>query len=197
MLFSGKTGTLFFEWHRQVGEFVLALLLFRLIWGFVGSSNARLLPLMVSPRVALSHLRQLAQRRVKAERGHNAAGGWAVLLMLALLIFQAVSGIFIADEEELLEGRFYGVLSSSTTQQLLELHELNSGFLITFVIVHVLMILLYKLRAGQNLILPMITGKMQWPDSEKLPDYTAQRWWVGLLLLVLVFSLAFWVFKWL
>jgi len=116
--YNGETGHLFFDWHKQVGEFVLALIAFRILWGLWGTSNARLSSLIQHPKSALVHFKSLFQRKVHQERGHNAAGGWAIIFMLLLIGTQAVTGIFIADEDELIEGRFYGHLDWSTTSLL-------------------------------------------------------------------------------
>ena len=97
-LFNGETGNGFYDWHRLLGEIILALLIFRLLWGLVGSVPARLLPLIRSPVAAISHLKHLLQGHVPPEPGHNAAGGWAVLMLLALLLVQAGTGMVIADE---------------------------------------------------------------------------------------------------
>lgn len=197
LLFSGQTGYQFFEWHRRVGEFVLALLLFRCVWGFVGSSNARLHNLMVNPVSSISHIAHLIRGRVPQERGHNAAGGWAVLLMLFLILFQAVSGLFIADEDELIEGAFYGLVDYSLSERLLQLHYLNAKALILLLAVHVLMVFLYLFRAGQNLITPMITGKMKWHNQEQeLPLVQFRHPLVGLLLISLCLGLCGYFLKW-
>ncbi len=185
LLVNGKTGFQFYDWHRRIGELVLLLLLFRILWGLFGSSNARLVTLVTHPKKALSHLLLLTKGRLPQESGHNPAGGWAVLLMLSLVGFQAVSGLLIADEDELVEGAFYGVLNTSQSEQLLELHYLNAKFLITIVIVHVLMIFLYLFRAGQNLILPMITGKMV--NRGKIMSVKITAPWLGLVLFVASF----------
>jgi cytochrome b len=103
-LFSGETSWQFFHWQRPVGEFILALRVFRIMWGLVGSSNASLCSLVHSPRSALEHLAALFRRNLQSGRGHNAAGGWAVLTMLVLLPTQGVTGFFIADEDEFIEG---------------------------------------------------------------------------------------------
>jgi len=184
MLFSGETGFLFFEWHRKVGEFVLALLLFRLLWGFVGSSNAGLFGLIVNPKRAFSHLNQLVRGDVKQTRGHNAAGGWAVLILLLLITFQAVSGLFIADEDELLEGAFYGAINYDLSVRLLHLHHTNAQVLLILVGIHVFMVFAYLIRAGTNLITPMITGRMNWTASTEPPPVKFTQPLIGLILIV-------------
>lgn len=196
LLISGETGWQFFEWHRLVGEGVLVLVLFRLCWSLLGSGNASLIALIASPRQVLHHLRGLITGKVSAERGHNAAGGYAVLLMLALVGFQALSGLFIADEDELINGVFFGALSSSVSEQLYSLHLLNAHFIQAVVALHVIMVFLYLIRAGCNLIFPMLTGRMQWPVDTPLPDYKSGLTLVGLLLFGGLVLLASWLFSW-
>lgn len=165
------------------------LLLFRVTWGIIGSSNAKLHTLISSPRLALNHLIQLARGTTSQERGHNAAGGWAVLVMLFFIAFQAISGVFIADEDELIEGAFYGVLSSGLSEQLLHLHHLNARFLLILVSVHVLMVFVYLLRARQNLITPMITGRMRWAQPHSPPEVRWVPFWIGLALALVCLGL--------
>lgn len=184
MLVSGTTGWQFFEWHRTVGEVTIALLLFRFLWGVVGSSNARLSTFVSDPRLAIRHLIGLMKGHVAAERGHNAAGAWAVLVMLALVSFQAVSGLLIADEEELIEGVFYGVLSSDQTDRLLYLHKQNATVLKLMIVLHVVMIAIYAARASTNLVKPMLTGSMTWPGAVALPNVVFQRRWIGLAIAI-------------
>ena len=196
LLVSGNTGWQFFENHKTAGEAVLALLVFRLCWGLAGSSNARLAKLVVHPKAAFQHLSHLLKGNVPPERGHNAAGGWAVLAMLALLTFQAVSGLFIADEEELIEGALYGTIDWSISSSLLHLHHLNASLIMTIVIVHVLMIFVYLVRAGQNLIKPMMTGSMTWSHDTDPPTINLQHWWIGLGLLGMCIAITGWVVGW-
>jgi len=183
LLISGETGFLFFEWHRKVGECALLLLLFRLVWGFIGSSNARLVSLIGNPFNALSHLAQLLRGTVSSTRGHNSAGGWAILIMLSAICFQAISGLFIADEDELVEGVFYGTLSSGASEQLLHLHHLNAQFILALVGIHVFMVFFYLIRAGHNLITPMITGRMNWQSDQEPPAVAFTKPIIGLVLI--------------
>jgi cytochrome b len=196
LLVSGTTGWQFFEWHRLVGEAVLALILFRLCWGLAGSSNARLGSLLSTPWQALQHLLALIRGSVPAERGHNAAGGWAVLIMLMLISFQAVSGLLIADEEELIEGAFYGTLSGELSDELLHLHHLNGTVLKVVVLVHVIMIGIYAWRASQNLLKPMLTGSMWWPTNTRPPAVAFQHGLIGLLIAVVCVGVTGLILSW-
>lgn len=183
-LLSGGTGWLFFDWHRTIGELVLALIVFRILWGFIGSSNARLGQLLQSPKAALLHLAALFRRQSSVERGHNAAGSWAVLVLLVILATQAVTGFFIADEDELLEGALYGTLSGSNTDLAMRIHRLNAELIMIMVGVHIVMVFVYLLYARQNLIKPMITGWTNWPSRSTPPSVFFQKSWIGVILLV-------------
>jgi len=167
LLISGKTYTGFYDYHRYVGEAVAALLLFRVCWSFFGSTNNRLSTLVTHPKKSIDHFLALFRREVVPERGHNPAGGWAVLIMLFLLSFQAVSGLFIADEEELIEGAFYKTLP---------------------VVAHVFMIAIYRIRGKTNLVGRIINGRVEWPDQVPVPQVRFRHWSAGLAIACVVFA---------
>ena len=78
--------------HFASGYCVIALLLFRFAWGFIGSETSRFARFLKSPMAVLRHLAHLHHREPDTEIGHNAAGGWMVLLMLVLLVLQVGTG---------------------------------------------------------------------------------------------------------
>src|SRR5436190_627753 len=73
---TGKIGGTWLEWHMRSGYAILALLLFRIAWGFVGSDTARFTRFVRSPASAIGYLRDLARGVVRPAAGHNPAGGW-------------------------------------------------------------------------------------------------------------------------
>jgi len=178
------------------GEIALGLILFRLVWGLIGSSNARLTGLLVNPKLAVAHLRDLIRRRPHQERGHNAAGGWAVLAMLFSVLVQATTGLFIADEEGWVEGAFHGSLSSSVSDTLYNIHHINAGVLQLIVLLHIIMIGIYFFVGRQNLVMPMITGKIRWISENKAPEVRFGKFAVGLTLLLLIAGTGAYLFSW-
>ena len=76
--------------HMWIGEWILALLLFRIVWGLIGSDTARFSRFLQSPMAALRHLSHIRRREPDTEVGHNAAGGWMVLVMLLLVLLPLV-----------------------------------------------------------------------------------------------------------
>ena len=85
-------------WHGWVGDAVLTLLLFRLSWGFFGGETARFSRFLASPRTVLQHLKHSLQREPDHQVGHNPAGGWMVLILLALLLVETLTGLYVAND---------------------------------------------------------------------------------------------------
>ncbi|MFT4728076.1 MAG: cytochrome b [Granulosicoccus sp.] len=171
-------------------------MVFRLLWELFGSSNARIRSLVKNPVKAIAHIEELFKRKLPQERGHNAAGGWAVLLVLVSITAQAVTGQFIADEEEFIEGAFYGVASGNLTDLMYTVHMRNAQLLQIFVIVHVVMVFFYLLYARVNLIFPMFNGSMQWTGSHKIPTVVYQRNWIGLIFAIVSIATVGYVVDW-
>ena len=86
------------DWHAWVGDALLALLLFRLLWGFFGSQTARFSCFLASPRAAAHHLAHAFHSEPDAQAGHNPAGGWMVMLLLALLLGQTLTGLYVDND---------------------------------------------------------------------------------------------------
>lgn len=196
LLYTGLTGNLFFDWHKDVGEFVLLLILFRIIWGLVGSSNARLSRLFRSPKDGVEHIKHLVRREVPLEREHNAAGAWAVLAMILMLGTQAITGLFIADEDELVEGALYGNVSSAMTDLMYRIHHINAELIQVILLVHVGMVILYAVYAKRNLVLPMLTGKIRWTSEAIPPSIMLRQWWVGALVIIPCVVFVGWIVGW-
>ena len=86
------------DWHAKAGYAVLALVIFRLLWGVVGSDTARFSRFVAPPLIAISHLKHALRREPDRQVGHNPAGAWMVLLLLALLLGETLSGLYVAND---------------------------------------------------------------------------------------------------
>jgi cytochrome b len=159
------------DWHVRIGETLLALVIFRLLWGCFGSETARLRHFVASPAAALRHLRRLFDREPDVQVGHNAAGGWMVLFLLALLLVETLSGLYvnndIADEGPLSEQVPAWLANAIST-----LHGVVWDVLLAAVALHVFAIALYALAKGHNLLRPMLTGYKPLPWSVDAPRQT-------------------------
>lgn len=141
--------------HILLGETMLGLVLFRLIWGVIGSSTARFAGFLRGPRTVLRHLRG---RAAVEALGHNPAGGWSVALMLLLLCVQVGLGLFVSDEDGLNAGPLSHLISYDGARILAHRHETIFYILLGFIALHVGAILYYLAVKRDNLVAPMVTG---------------------------------------
>ena len=154
--------------HVWSGLSILTLLLFRLIWGFIGSDTARFTHFLQSPFAAIRHLLHLARREPDTEVGHNAAGGWMVIAMLAILFVQAGTGL-CANDDVLTEGPLALIVGKERSDWLTHIHDVNFTLIEIVVALHVLAIVTYRLLKGHNLLMPMVTGKKRLPGATRAP----------------------------
>lgn len=168
MWYSADISDSLMERHAQVGEFLLALVLFRIIWGFVGSESSRFSSFLKSPIAALRYTKTLFSRRPSWHAGHNAAGGWMVMALLALVLLQAVSGLFTSDDI-MTEGPLYAVVSGKVSGWMSSIHYQAFDILLGLIALHVLVIIYYKLFKKTHLIPAMVKGSAPWPASEPVP----------------------------
>lgn len=157
---SGMTGGNAMQIHLWSGYTILALVVFRLLWGFVGSTYARFADFIYGPRAVWSFARALFNRGAVQSidyAGHNPLGGWMVAIMLVLLLLQAGVGLF-ANDDIVTEGPLVRLVSKDTSDWLTTLHKLNSKIIIALVVIHVAAVLFHLLVKRENLIWPMISG---------------------------------------
>jgi cytochrome b len=162
------------ELHFLSGYTILTLLLFRLVWGFVGSDTARFSRFLASPVAALRHLSHLGRREPDREIGHNAAGGWMVLVMLLLLLVQTLTGL-CANDDIMNEGPLAHVVGKSLSDRLSGIHALNFTLIEIAVALHILAVLAYAVLKRQDLVRPMITGRKRLPAGLRGP-WIASPW---------------------
>lgn len=156
------------DWHLRVGYALLALVFFRLLWGVFGSETARFARFLASPRATVTHLRHLFRREPDRQLGHNPAGGWMVILLLALLLGEILTGLYvsndIADEGPLTE-----IVPAPIANLIDALHTAFWDILLAAITLHVLAVVVYGVAKRQNLVLPMITGRKTLPTDARMP----------------------------
>jgi cytochrome b len=178
------------DWHKLSGYAVLTLLLFRLAWGVVGSETARFRQFLASPRAALRHLADLPRREPDLQVGHNAAGGWMVLVLLLLLAVQVGTGLF-ANDDVLTEGPLAETVDKSTSDWLSHIHGVNFTLIAIAVAAHVLAVLTYAVLKRHDLVRPMLTGRKRLPAD--LPPPRMASPWLALLLVVAAAGAVTWL----
>ena len=147
--------------HILLGQIMLGLILFRLIWGVIGSSTARFAGFLRGPGTVLLYVRG----RAAAWFGHNPLGGWSALAMLLLLAVETGLGLFVSDEDGLNCGPLSHLIDYDSARILAHRHETLFYILLGFIALHVLAIFYYLLVKRDNLIAPMVTGTRPTPEN--------------------------------
>ena len=120
LVVTGNVGGNAMVWHGRLGYAVLTLLLFRLVWGFVGGRWSRFGSFVVSPKTTFAYLR--GQTTPERSVGHNPLGAWSVLALLLVLFAQVGSGLF-ADDEIAFTGPLAGLVSGDWVSTLTRYHK--------------------------------------------------------------------------
>lgn len=166
-----KLGGLWMDWHIRLGLCTLGLIVFRLIWGFVGPHYARFAQFISGPRGVWRYITAKGSHVA----GHSPLGAVSVIALLACFGFQAFSGLFANDD--VLSSGPLAFLSEDWSAALTRLHKLNQWLLIVLAAIHVAAILWYRYARHQDLIGPMIHGDIRVPDAAPGRIETVQDTW--------------------
>jgi cytochrome b len=157
--FAEDLGDVTLVWHRWNGLAILILVLWRLIWGFAGSSTSRFSTFVKGPRAVARYARALFDRDPQRYLGHNPAGAMMILGLLGVLLAQASFGLLAVDDNDLTGGPLHRLVDEATNRWATHWH----GFLFEFVIlpltaIHICASALYGLVKGERLVRAMFTG---------------------------------------
>ena len=187
---SGSIGGNVLVWHLRLGYTMLALLLFRVVWGLVGGRWSRFGSFVYAPQSIINYLK--GRGKPEHSVGHSPIGAGSVFAILAVLIAQVGTGL-LSDDEIAFSGPLTRFVSNATVGLATHYHaDIGKWALLTLVLLHVAAILFY-LRRKQNLVAAMLHGDKQLlvaaPASR---DDTASRA-AALLILSACAALAYWV----
>lgn len=171
--------------HVYAGYVVIGLVIFRILWGFIGPEHARFKDFVFGPGKVIQYLRSLASGSPQRYVGHNPAGGYMVVLMLATLLVVTFTGLKAYAAEG------HGPLAANTEISVIsfakaekkndkengagergknkgdeyweEIHEAASNFMLGLIVLHILGVVVYSRLHKENLVRAMITGEK---DSE-------------------------------
>jgi cytochrome b len=156
-IISGQLGGNLIVWHGRIGIFIVGLIVFRLVWGLLGSTYARFAHFFPTPAKIKAYL-----RGEWSQPGHNPLGALSVFALLGLVGFQALSGLF-ANDDIAFNGPLYDLVGRELSNRLTGLHHLASNALYVLIALHLAAIAFYGYVKKNNLVKPMITG---WREGE-------------------------------
>lgn len=177
--------------HFIAGFCIAGLLLFRILWGFIGSPRSRFADFLRPWHAVKAYIARLARLNPPHSIGHNPLGGWMIGLLLATLFAMILTGVFAAGRRA--AGPFAHLLAPSLSHTLGQIHGLVSNLLIGLLAFHVAGVLTDWLLTRENLVMAMITGRKRLnaveAASERPLATPARALIVGLLALALTAGL--------
>ena len=155
--------------HIAFGYIMLGLIVFRLLWGFIGTRYARFTSFLFKPGEIITYLISLARRKPEHYLGHNPAGSLSVWLLLALGLFLGVTGVM--------------ALQDDASDAVIEMHGLATDIMLVVVALHIAGVFVSSMLHRENLVRSMITG---FKPSESATGIPQGYNWLGALMLVVV-----------
>ena len=174
---SGKLGGEWIVWHMRSGYAILALIVFRLIWGFVGGEYARYGSFLAGPVRGFKFAKGLlgkGHEQVHVVIGHNPVGGWMVVVLLLLLALQAGLGLF-SNDEIATTGPLARYVSDATSITLMSRHRTIGDLLLILVGVHIAAVLFHVFVKKEGLIRAMFTGTKSLPPTLASEAHAARK----------------------
>lgn len=179
---TAKVGGNAMVWHGRIGLAIIGLLVFRIVWGFVGSTYARFLQFVRGPGTIRAYL-----RGEWSGLGHNPLGALSVLALLGILTIQATTGLF-SNDDIAFEGYLVPLIGMEASSSITGFHHLLEKILMALVALHVGSIVFYARVKKHNLVKPMLTG---WADGS--PEQSARGGKaVAFVIAVLIATTAVW-----
>ena len=143
--------------HVWAGYLVFGLLLFRLVWGFIGNDYARFSNFLCSPVKSVIYVKDVIALRAKRYLGHNPAGAAMIVLLLISLLMTSITGftVYGADQGA---GPLANMVRSSYEKVWEEVHEFFANFTLLLVFVHIIGVIVESFIHRENLAKAMWTG---------------------------------------
>lgn len=190
---TGYVGGGWMPWHARLGYAVATLLLFRIVWGFVGGRWSRFASFLYAPRSVLAYLR--GQPHPDHLVGHNPLGAGSVFAMLLVLIAQVGTGL-VGDDEISFTGPLNRFVETSKGLAATWYHKrVGQWIVIGLVVLHVGAVLYYLLRKKDNLIRPMLDGDKQVAHATQPSRDDAGSRVAALIVLAACAGIVWWVVR--
>lgn len=175
---TAKSGGTAMRYHMWFGSAVLALLLFRIVWGVIGSQASRFTSFLAGPGTVVDYARTLLRRAPSHHFSHNPLGGWSVAAMLLVLLVQAGTGLF-SDDDIATAGPLAVSVSRDLSYRLTTTHLRNPEVIVALVALHIVAVLFHLAYKRENLITPMITGVKWLPVDGREAGFIKPVWWAA------------------
>lgn len=173
--------------HRQIGLALLGLLVFRILWGFLGPETARFSHFVKGPRAVFAYLRE---GKAGLAIGHSPIGGWSAVALLSAMMLQVGLGLFAGDPYDGLTGPLNPLVGVVTAGTITDVHETFFWVVAGLIGLHLAAITFYAVR-GNDLLSPMVGGNR--PPMPGVAGIGPMSWLRGGLAIAVAVGFALWV----
>jgi cytochrome b len=180
------------DYHLTLGYFTLGLVVFRLVWGFVGTTHSRFSQFIPSLGRLIAYAKSFRSPSSPSHPGHNPMGSLMVVFMLTIILLQAISGLFMNDDI-FTSGPYYGTLDENMESIAVFIHRNGFNVIIGAVVLHIAAIIFYQVFKGQSLVPPMLTGKKSSDDVTKKDSISHSKIGLAILITLLVAAFIYWL----
>lgn len=170
--------SLVFSYHMLSGLLLGGLVIWRILWGFIGSSHARFSGFNLNPIDLKDYFLGILSGSKKRWPGHNPASSWAAITMFFLALGLAVSGY---------------LMSTGNKEAFEDIHEFMANSFIVLVVLHVAGVILHSIRHQDAIALSMVDGKKELAESSQA--IPSSKRFAAVVLIALVVSVGLSLFK--
>jgi cytochrome b len=196
-ILSAHLGGNWLDWHMRSGILILSLVVFRILWGFIGPHHARFANFVRAPSAVLAYVRAMRDGNAAVtttQAGHNPLGALSVIAIIAVLLLQATTGLFSNEDSMGSEGPLAKYVSGATSDFITRIHKIDQFVIYVLIALHLGAILYYAIARRDNLVRPMLTG-----DKPVAGLVASRDDWVmrlrALVVLVVVFAAAGFLYR--
>ncbi|MGB1201530.1 MAG: cytochrome b/b6 domain-containing protein [Cognaticolwellia aestuarii] len=180
------------EYHLLVGYFALGLIVFRILWGFLGTTHSKFIHFFPSLKKIIAYIQSFKQADPVHYAGHNPLGSLMVFFMLITILLQAVSGLFM-DDDIFTTGPYSGSINSSVESVLVYIHRNGFNLILAAIALHISAVIFYERVKKQALISAIITGKKSARMVNKKDSISHSKIGLAILISIVVAGFIYWL----
>jgi len=185
-------GPNYFNYHLWAGYGIIVLVVFRILWGFVGTYHARFFNFVRTPVATTKYALSVLKKKDVHYLGHNPLGAVMVVALLLAILVQAVTGLFSNDEIINL-GPLYGYINDELSLKLTSIHRQLFYWIAGAIFLHIAAVLFHVWFKRDNIVKAMFTGKKNTDELAEEKSISSSRIWLAIIIVAIVIAALVWI----